>query len=102
MLSKRAAAVVAVAVAVLVVAVPAAAYDTPTRLNEVARFYSLGVGEVRCPSQSEWDGDRYRRFAPSGYTNVRRDYSVLAPQICDGALHVGESSTPLWQQAAGV
>jgi hypothetical protein len=29
----------------------ARAADTPALLNEVARVYSLGVGEVRCPSQ---------------------------------------------------
>jgi hypothetical protein len=100
--SKRTVAVVALAVAVLLVVPPAAAYDTPTRLNEVAHFYSLGVGEVRCPSQAEWDADPHRTSFGWGYTNMRRDYSVLAPHICEGALHVGGSSTPLWQQAAGV
>jgi hypothetical protein len=100
--SKRAAAVVALAIAALLMTPPAAAYDTPTRLNEVAHVYSLGVGEVRCPSETEWGADPHSASLGWGYTNVRRDYSVLAPHICDGALHVGGSSTPLWQQAAGV
>ncbi len=100
--SKRAGAVVALAVAVLLAAPPAGAYDTPARLNEVAHVYSLGIGEVRCPSEAEWDADPYRASARWGYTNVRTDYTVLGPRICEGALHVGGSSTPLWQQAAGV
>jgi hypothetical protein len=98
----RVAVVVALAVAALLVAPPAAAYDTPTPLNEVAHVYSLGVGEVRCPSEPEWNADPYSTSFGWGYTNERLDYSVLAPQICEGALHVGGSSTPLWQQAAGV
>jgi len=93
---------VALAIAVLLVPPPAAAYDTPTRLNDVAHVYSLGVGEVRCPSKAEWNADPYHASRRWGYTNVRREYSILAPHICEGALHVGGSSTPLWQQAAGV
>jgi hypothetical protein len=99
--AKRAAVVVALAVAVLLLASPAAAYETPTQLTEVAHFYSLGVGEVRCPSKAEWDADPYSASFGWGYTNVHSDYSVLAPHICDGALHIGASTTPLWQQAAG-
>jgi len=90
------------AVTVLLAAAPAAAYDTPTRLTEVAHVYSLGVGEVRCPSEPEWEADPHSNSFGWGYTDVRRDYSVLAPHICEGALHVGASSTPLWRQAAGV
>jgi hypothetical protein len=100
--SKRTAAVVALAVAVLLMAAPAAAYDAPTRLNEVAHVYSLGVGEVRCPSEPEWNADPYSTSFGWGYTNVRRDYSVLPPMICAGAMNVGSSSVPAWQQAAGV
>ena len=44
--------------------------------------------------------DPASRFAWS-YTNVRRDYSVLPPFLCVGALNVGNSAVPLWQQAAG-
>jgi hypothetical protein len=94
--------VAALAIVVVLTAPTAAAYDIPTRLNEVARAYSLGVGEVRCLSQPEWDGDPQRASFGWGYTNLRRDYSVLAPHICEGALNVGASSMPLWQQAAGV
>jgi hypothetical protein len=89
-------------VAVLSVAPSAAAHDTPARLNDVARVYSLEVGDVRCPSQAEWDADPHRTSFGWGYTNLRRDYSVLPPMICAGALNVGSSSVPAWQQAAGV
>jgi hypothetical protein len=82
---------------------PAAwASETPALLNEVARVYSLGAGEVRCPSQTEWDADPYRPRFIWGYTNLRGAYSVLPPMICAGALNVGSSSVPAWQQAAGV
>jgi len=89
-------------VAALAFASAAGAHDTPAQLNELARFYSLGVGEVRCPSQTEWDADPRRASFSWGYTNVRKDYSVLPPLICTGALNVGSSSVPAWQQAAGV
>jgi hypothetical protein len=84
---------------------PAAAHatadDAPARLNEVAHAYSLGVGEVRCPTQAEWDAYYGSAFA-WGATNLREDYATLAPFICAGALAVGTSTVPLWQQAAGV
>ena len=82
------------------IAPSAAAYDTPPRLNDVARLYSLGVGEVRCDSDREWNADGASRFAWS-YTNVRHDYSVLPPFLCEGALNVGSATVPLWQRAAG-
>lgn len=91
---------VVASVAVLSVVPSAAAYDTPARLNDVAHVYSLGVGEVRCDSQGEWDADDASRFAWS-YTNLRHDYSVLPPFLCEGALNVGNAAVPLWQQAAG-
>jgi hypothetical protein len=75
--SRRAVVVVVLAVAVLLVAPAAAAYDTPTRLNEVAHVYSLGVGEVRCPSEAEWGADPYSTSFGWGYTNVRRDTIML-------------------------
>jgi hypothetical protein len=82
-------------------AAAARAADTPALLNDVARVYSLGVGEVRCPSQPEWDADPHRTTFSWGYTNVRRDYTVLPPMICAGAMSVGSVSVPTWQQAAG-
>jgi hypothetical protein len=82
-------------------AAAARAADTPALLNDVARVYSLGVGEVRCPSQPEWDADPHRTTFSWGYTNVRRDYTVLPPMICAGAMNVGSVSVPIWQQAAG-
>jgi hypothetical protein len=79
----------------------AAADDVPARLNEVAHVYSLGVGEVRCPAQAEWEAYYGSAFA-WGSTNLREDYATLAPFICEGAMSVGGSTLPLWQQAAGV
>jgi len=80
----------------------APATDRPVLLNDVARVYSLGVGEVRCSSQAEWDADPHRASFRWGYTNLRRDYSVLPPMICAGAINVASDVVPAWQQAAGV
>ena len=79
----------------------AAAYEAPGRLNEVAHVYSLGAGEVRCPSRAEWDEDWASSFGWA-YTNVREDYTVLGPVVCAGALGVGSADVPAWQQALGV
>ncbi|MGH3103658.1 MAG: hypothetical protein ACRDN6_06130 [Gaiellaceae bacterium] len=93
--------VLVAATAAALVLVPAAgAYELPPRLNEVARVYSLGVGEVRCASEEEWDSD----FAASvgwAYTNVPAEYAVLGPPVCAGALGVGSVDVPAWQQALG-
>ena len=87
---------------VALVFVPSAtAYEVPRDLNEVAHVYSLGVGEVRCPSRAEWDEDWASSFGWA-YTNVREDYTVLGPVVCAGALSVGRADVPAWQQALGV
>jgi hypothetical protein len=86
--------------AVLVLAPGASGYETPPKLADVTHVYSLGVGEVRCASRAEWDAD----FASSvgwAYTNIRDEYAVLGPAVCDGALNVGTANVPLWQQALG-
>jgi hypothetical protein len=101
-LSTAAALVVLVAMAGVTQAAAARAAERLALLNEVARVYSLGVGEVRCPSQPEWDADPHRTRFSWGYTNVRSDYTVLPPMICAGAMNVGSDSIPAWQQAAGV
>ena len=89
------------ALVVALVLVPSvAAYEVPRELNEVAHVYSLGVGEVRCPSQAEWNEDWASSFGWA-YTNVREDYTVLGPVVCAGALGVGSANTPAWQQALG-
>jgi hypothetical protein len=96
-------ALAAVALAVLgglVLAAGARAYEMPSKLNEVARLYSLGVGEVRCESATEWNADIYSGFK-WGYTNVRKDYAVLAPLACEGALNVASVDVPAWQRAVG-
>jgi hypothetical protein len=69
-------------------------------LNEVARYYSLGVGDVWCVSPAEWnaDGESKTYWA---YANVRQDYAVLAPLICEGALNVANPDVPAWQRAVG-
>jgi hypothetical protein len=94
---RRSATTVALLLA-LVLAPTGRAYETPAKLNEVARYYSLGVGEVRCASPSEWtpDGQAKTYWA---YANVRLDYAVLAPQICEGALNVANTDVPAWQRA---
>lgn len=84
----------------LILAPVARAYDVPAKLNEVALHYSLGVGEMRCASPAEWDADGYSR-SYWAYSNVRRDYAVLAPLICDGALDVANTELPAWQRAVG-
>jgi hypothetical protein len=43
--------------AALIFASSAAAYETSAKLSEVANVYSLGVGEVRCASETEWNAD---------------------------------------------
>jgi hypothetical protein len=90
-----------VVLAALVLAGDAGGYDRPTKLNDVALAYSLGVGEIRCPSPREWAED----FASSvgyAYTNMVDEYAVLSPNVCAGALGVGSTSVRDWQQALGV
>lgn len=88
-------------VGVIFAAPSARAYDLPAGLNDVARVYSLGVGEIRCPSEAEWNAD-FASSVSSAYTNVRDDYTVLGPRVCVGALNVGAATVPAWQQALGV
>jgi hypothetical protein len=87
-------------VVALVLVPSATAYEVPSKLNEVAHVYSLGVGEVRCPSREEWDEDWASSFGWA-YTNIREDYTVLGPVVCTGALGVGTADVPAWQQALG-
>jgi hypothetical protein len=92
---------IAVTLLLSLVCVSAAdAYEKPPILNEVARQYSLGVGEVRCASQAEWDSDALATGL-WGYTNVRIDFAVLAPHVCEGALNVGRADVPAWKRAIG-
>lgn len=87
-------------VVILVLAPGTSAFEIHNKLEDVAHVYSLGVGKVRCPSPAEWDAD----FASSvgwAYTNIRSEYAVLGPRVCEGALNVGSANVPLWQQALG-
>ncbi len=79
---------------------PASGLDGTAKLTAVARVYSLGVGEVRCPSRASWDGGFAASFS-SAYTNLRDDYAILGPAVCEGALNVGSSEVPAWRQALG-
>ena len=88
-------------VAALTVVSSAAGYEVPSTLNDVARAYSLGAGEVRCPSQPEWDHDWASSFSWA-FTDVRKGYTVLGSVVCSGALGVGSADVPAWQQALGV
>ena len=88
-------------VVALVLVPNARGYESPSRLNEVAHVYSLGVGEVRCPSPAEWNED-WASSLSWAYTNVREDYTALSPFVCTGALGVGSGDVPAWQQALGV
>ena len=97
----RIASLVVAALAALVVAESLRAYERPALLNEVALVYSLSVGEVRCPSPLEWEADFASSFGYA-YTNLRDDYAVLSPVVCNGALGVGTDAVPDWEQALGV
>ena len=101
MFSVRGAALLAFALAALTAAAGAGAYDRSARLNDVAAVYSLGTGEVRCPSSDEWSADFASSFGYA-YTNLRDDYAVLSPLVCAGANGVGSAHVPRWQQALGV
>jgi hypothetical protein len=87
--------------AALAVAAGALGYERSVSLNEVAAVYSLGVGEVRCPSEEEWNADWGSAFGYA-YTNLVADYAVLSPAVCKGALGVGDPAVADWQEALGV
>jgi hypothetical protein len=99
--SRPIAAVALAAVAALAAALSAGAYERPQRLNDVALMYSLGTGEVRCPSAAEWESDFGSSFGYA-YTNLAEDYAVLSPLVCAGVDGVGSTRIPHWQQALGV
>jgi hypothetical protein len=99
--SRATAAAALAAVLALTAAASAGAYERPSRLNDVARTYSLGTGEVRCPSAAEWEADFGSSFGYA-YTNLVQDYAVLSPLVCAGADAVGSTRVPGWQQALGV
>lgn len=93
---------IAVAAVLAGVVVPLAhGGDAQPELTAVARVYSLGVGEVRCPTREQWNAD-FGSSVSSAYTNLRDDYTVLGPPACEGALGVGGPLVPGWKQALGV
>jgi hypothetical protein len=103
----RAVATLAVVVGALLAASPAAAYDRPPLLEQVASRFANGPAEVRCPSTEEWIADPIWGTGPNpqrawGYTNMLRDYIALHPALCAGALAVPEATVPAWQRATGV
>lgn len=90
-----------VALVALAIAGDARAYERPAKLNDVAKVYSLGVGEIRCPSSAEWNADFASAFGYA-YTNMAEEYAVLSPTVCSGAAGVGSDRVPEWKQALGV
>jgi hypothetical protein len=81
----------------------AAVYERPAELERVASILGLRQAEVRCPSTDAWVTDPIwgggsRAWA---YTSRTRDYIVLHPALCAGALAVSDTAVPLWQRAAG-
>lgn len=76
-------------------------YGEPSAaLTRIAHVYSLGVGTVHCATPRNWNID----FASAmgwAYTNLRDEHAVLGPTACEGALNVGSTTVPLWQQALG-
>ena len=96
-------------VVALVLVPNATAYEVPSKLNEVTHVYSLGVGEVRCPSREEWADDWASSFGWA-YTNIREDYTVLGPSGMHGRTRCGKcrrssvatSSRRLGSHARGV
>lgn len=84
----------------VVLAPSAPASGETARLTAVAHVYSLGVGEVRCPARADGNADFGSSFS-SAHTNLRDDYAVLGPAVCEGALNVGSAEVPAWQQALG-
>jgi hypothetical protein len=62
--------------------------------------YSLGVGDVRCPSRAECDQVWASSFGWA-YTNVREDHTVLSPIVGAGAQGVGSADVPAWPDERG-
>jgi hypothetical protein len=97
----RLVAIVIAAIAALALSPLAGGYETPRRLNAVAMVYTLGVGEIRCPSVDEWNADFASSFGHA-YTHMASDYAVLSPLVCEGALGVGSAEVADWKEALGV
>lgn len=82
----------------------AAPYERPAELERVASILALREAEVRCPSTDAWVSDPIwgggsRAWA---YTSMTKDYIVLHPALCAGALAVSNADVPVWQRGAGV
>jgi hypothetical protein len=98
----------ALALVLALLAAPrASAYERPLGLERVASTLALREADVRCPSMGEWVGDPIWGSATPqrrgwAYTNMVKDYIVLHPALCAGALAVSDSTLPGWQRAAGV
>ena len=83
----------------------AQAYERQAQLERVVSRFALREAEVRCPSPSEWVGDPIwgtDSRAPRGwaYTNMVRDYVVLHPLLCAGALRMTDPQVPPAERAA--
>ena len=69
----------------LVLVPSAAAYEAPSRVNDVAHAYSLEWERFAARREQSGDEDWASSFGWA-YTNVREDYTVLGPVVCAGAL----------------
>jgi hypothetical protein len=93
-------------IAVLLPANLAAAYERPPLLEEVASHFARRPAEVRCPSMQEWVNDPIWGSDPQtqrawGYTDMLRDFIVIQPALCAGAVGVADSKLPAWERATG-
>jgi hypothetical protein len=92
---------------VLLPAEPAAAFDRPSSLGQVASHFALRPADVRCPTMQEWvndpiwgnDDNTQRAW---GYTDMVGDFSVIQPVLCAGAVAVADTTIPAWERATGV
>jgi hypothetical protein len=83
----------------------ARAYERHAELERVVARFALREAEVRCPSADEWVADPIWGPDPRvprgwAYTNMVRDYVVLHPLLCAGALHVTDPEVSMAERAA--
>ena len=80
-------------------------YERQAALERVVSRLALREAEVRCPTGDEWVNDPIwgtDPVAPRGwaYTNMVRDYVVVHPLLCAGALRMADPQVPMAERAA--
>jgi hypothetical protein len=93
-------------VAVLLPAGTAVAYERAPLLEQVASHFAHRPAEVHCPSMPEWNNDPIWGSDPHpqrawGYTDMVRDFIVMQPLLCAGAIAITDTKLPSWQRATG-